>query len=199
MDASSTTFVQAICGKKYRRASWTCFILNSFNQLSGINAINVYANRLLVQMEEEGDGTFPITPLTGTYIIGLSNAIPAIMQIGMITWLGRKTYYLLGEFFMAVFMTLCGVCVLHGYNMASFVTLCLFVASFQLSQGSVAWLYIPEVCVDAASGFAAGAQFLNLIVISFTFEFMINSPLKVYGSLWIFAGFSALGVLFVIF
>ena len=100
---------------------------------------------------------------------------------------------------MAFFMTLCGVCVLYGYNMASFVTLCLFVASFQLSQGSVAWLYIPEVCVDAASGFAAGAQFLNLIVISFTFEFMINSPLKVYGSLWIFAAFSAIGVIYVIF
>ena len=55
------------------------------------------------------------------------------------------------------------------------------------------------MCVDAASGFAAGAQFLNLIVISFTFEFMINSPLKVYGSLWIFAGFSAIGVIYVIF
>lgn len=48
MDASSTTFKQAVCGEKYRRASWTCFLLNCFNQQSGINAINVYANRLLV-------------------------------------------------------------------------------------------------------------------------------------------------------
>ena len=31
MDASSATFKEAICGRKYRRASWTCFILNCFN------------------------------------------------------------------------------------------------------------------------------------------------------------------------
>ena len=62
MDASSTTFKQAVCGQKYRRATWTCFILNCFNQQSGINAINVYANRLLVKMEEDG-GSFPLTPM----------------------------------------------------------------------------------------------------------------------------------------
>ena len=47
-------------------------------------------------MEEEGDGSFPITPLTGTYIVGLSNAIPAIFMIAGINWLGRKTIYMAG-------------------------------------------------------------------------------------------------------
>ena len=100
---------------------------------------------------------------------------------------------------MAVFMFICGICVLKSYNLASFVFLCLFVMSFQLSQGSVAWLYIPEVCVDSASGFAASAQFINLTIISFTFEFMIKSPLKIYGSLWIFSALTIVGFLFVIF
>ena len=81
MDASSTTFKQAVCGRKYRRASWTCFILNCFNQHSGISAIIIYANRLLVQMEEQGGGSFPLTPVQGTYFIGLSNALPAILAI----------------------------------------------------------------------------------------------------------------------
>jgi len=31
MDASSTTFTQAVCGRKYRKASWICFFLNCFN------------------------------------------------------------------------------------------------------------------------------------------------------------------------
>lgn len=48
MDASTTTFKKAVCGVKYRKASWVCFITNSLSQLSGIDAINVYANRLLV-------------------------------------------------------------------------------------------------------------------------------------------------------
>ena len=81
MDAQSTTFKAAVCGRKYRRASWTCFILNCFNQQTGINAINIYANRLLKQMEEQGGGSFPLTPLEGTYVIGACNAIPAILAI----------------------------------------------------------------------------------------------------------------------
>lgn len=72
----------------------------------------------------------------------------------------------------------------------------LFIASYHLSQGSVAWLYVPEVTVDAASGFAASAQFINLTLLSLTFEFMINSFLKVYGTIWYFSGFSFLGFLF---
>jgi len=31
MDASSTSFSQAVCGKKYRKASWVCFFINCFN------------------------------------------------------------------------------------------------------------------------------------------------------------------------
>lgn len=31
MDASTTTFNDAVCGRKYRKASWVCFFLNSFN------------------------------------------------------------------------------------------------------------------------------------------------------------------------
>ena len=83
MDASSTTYKQALCGRKYRKATWIVFILHIFNQASGINAINVYANRLLTQMEEDG-GDFPITPLEGTYIVGFVNGISACLSIFVI-------------------------------------------------------------------------------------------------------------------
>ena len=47
MDATTTTFVQAVCGRKYRKATWVAFMINFFAEMSGINAINVYTNRLL--------------------------------------------------------------------------------------------------------------------------------------------------------
>ena len=31
MDAASCSFKEAVCGNKYGRGSWTCFILNCFN------------------------------------------------------------------------------------------------------------------------------------------------------------------------
>ena len=48
LDAASTTFKDSVCGRKYRAGTWFCFIFNTFNQQTGINAVNVYANSLLV-------------------------------------------------------------------------------------------------------------------------------------------------------
>ena len=198
LDASSMSFKNAVCGKKYRRASWVCFVLNCFNQQSGINAINVYANRLLVKMEEQG-GSFPLTPRQGTYVIGAVNGLAALLALYTITLQGRRPIFIQGQFFMAVWLFLCGLSVLNAWNMTAFVSINLFITSFQLSQGSTAWLYVPEVCVDAATGLASAAQFINLTLISFTFEFMINSAMKVYGSIWYFAGITFLGCLFCYF
>ena len=52
MDASKTSIRQAVFGRKYRKSSWICFLLNTFDQQSGINAVGLYANRFLVRMEE---------------------------------------------------------------------------------------------------------------------------------------------------
>ena len=150
-------------------------------------------------MEEQGGGSFPLTPTQGTYIIGLSNAIPAMAAILTIQVLGRRTIYITGQFFMSVFLVLCGVSALEGWNLMTFISLCLLITCYHLSQGSVAWLYIPEVTVDAASGFSTGAQFINLVLISFTFEYMINSPMKIHGSIWYFGGLTFLGFIFCLF
>lgn len=99
---------------------------------------------------------------------------------------------------MAIWLFLCGLSVLEQWNMTAFISINLFIASFQLSQGSTAWLYVPEVCVDAGTGLAVAAQFINLTLISFTFEFMMNSALEVHGSIWYFAGLTSIGFLFVL-
>ena len=63
MDAASASFKEAVCGRKYRKATWVALMMNSFTQWTGINVLTVYANRLIVQIKEQGDGTFPITPV----------------------------------------------------------------------------------------------------------------------------------------
>ena len=42
------------------------------------------------------------------------------------------------------------------------------------------------------------AQFFNTVIVSLTFEYMINSSLEVHGSLWYFAGLTFLGLIFVL-
>ena len=58
------------------------------------------------------------------------------------------------------------------------------------------WLYTAEVCVDSAAGLANAAQYINVTVISLTFEFMINSALQVHGSIWYFAAWNLIGFFF---
>ena len=58
---------------------------------------------------------------------------------------------------------------------------------------------MPEVCVDAGTGLAVASQFLNLTLISLSFEYMINSPLGVSGSIWYFSAFTFIGFLFCAF
>ena len=53
--------------------------------------------------------------------------------------------------------------------------------------------------MDAATGLAVAGKFVNLILISFTFEFMINSSLQVHGTVWYFAVICFLGFLFCLF
>ena len=66
-------------------------------------------------------------------------------------------------------------------------------------MGSIAWLYVPEVCVDAGTGFAIASQFCNLTLICLTFDFMIHSGMGVYGALWYHSCWCFGGWLFVIF
>ena len=80
--------------------------------------------------------------------------------------------------------------------MTSYVSIIISIFFFHCSQGNFAWIYIPEVCVDSATGLAVASQFLNLTLISLTFEFMINSAMQVHGTIWYFAGFNFLGFIF---
>ena len=78
---------------------------------------------------------------------------------------------------MSVSLFLCGLGVQNGWNLTSFIMILIFCASFCMGIGSLSWLYVAEVSVDASSGLSVASQFLNLTIISFAFEYMINSAL----------------------
>ena len=147
--------------------------------------------------EQSGEGgSFPLTPLQGTYLIGAANAFGALLAVTYVGSVGRRPIFIAGQFFMGLWLFICGLSVMNSWNLTSYIMIILFILAFQLSQGSVAWLYVPEVCVDAATGLAVAGQFINLTIISLTFEFMINSSLQVYGSIWYFSGFCFVGTVF---
>ena len=74
--------------------------------------LTVYANRLIVQIKEQGDGTFPITPVQGTYIVGGSQVLGAFFTFLYAGRIGRRPVFIIGYFLMALVLFVCGLSML---------------------------------------------------------------------------------------
>ena len=81
----------------------------------------------------------------------------------------------------------------------AFISICLLILTYQVSQGSVAWLYIPEVSNDQATGFCMTGEFIAKLQLSMSFEYILRSSLDVHGTFWFFSAVSLLGFFFMIF
>ena len=102
-------------------------------------------------------GNFPLTPLQGGYLIGVTNAVAALLVIFYIERVGRKTILVTGQLTMAILLFICGYAIMQKWDSVSFTMILLFIVAYQFSQGSVAWLYVPEICVDAGTGLAVAS------------------------------------------
>lgn len=51
--------------------------------------------------------------------------------------------------------------------------------------------------MDEASGFVMAGQFILMLLLSLSMEFLINSPLQIHGTFWMFGIASFLGAVFV--
>ena len=78
------------------------------------------------------------------------------------------------------------------------VMICVFILSFQFSQGPIAWMYAAEVAVDTALGLCVLALFLSLLEKAITMEFMVHSPaIGSEGMFFILGGVTLLGSAFI--
>lgn len=128
--------------RKYTKPILIAFLIASFNQLTGINAILYYAPRLLEQSGVFGDGA-----MLQSIIIGLTNLTFTMLGMAIIDKVGRKA--LIGVGSIGMFISLLLVAIgfykesFHGYYML----LCLmgYIAFFAVSLGATIWVLIAEV------------------------------------------------------
>merc|ERR1719199_2075544 len=72
-----------------------------------------------------------------------------------------------------------------------------FVAAFEMSIGPILWIYLAEICTDAAISLAVGVNWVFAIMVGFLTPYMLNNWLHNYTFL-LFAFFCFLALLFVI-
>lgn len=132
------------------------FLLATFNQFSGINAIMYYAPRIFAMT-----GMGKETALLQVVIIGLTNMVFTLLAMSIIDRFGRKYLMKIGSIGMIFFLGMTAKTFyfqdFEGY--ATLVYLMGFIAFFAFSQGAVIWVFLSEIFPNSvrAEGQALGS------------------------------------------
>jgi len=141
---------------KYWKPIAIAFLIATLNQLSGINAINYYAPRIIAS-----SGVLQESAMLQSIPLGMTNLVFTMLGMALIDRLGRRVLLFAGS----VFMTLSLFAVALGfecpnlpelwgakYKLAEtlgglYMMICLmgFLASFAMSLGATIWVVISEV------------------------------------------------------
>jgi sugar porter (SP) family MFS transporter len=173
--------------RKYFRPILLAFMVASFNQLAGINAVLYYSADIFRMAGAERTGA-----LAQSVIIGLTNLIFTVLGMAIIDHFGRKRLLLVG----AVGLTVCLAGTAYAFHMADQMAagalpesyewvvgrlvlggLISFIAFFAFSQGAVIWVFISEIFPNRvrARGQALGSftHWAWCALINFTFPVIV--------------------------
>lgn len=142
--------------KEYSVPILIAFLIATFNQLSGINAILYYAPRLF-----ELSGVFREGAMLQSIIVGLTNLTFTMVGMFLIDKLGRKTLLLIGAVGMVSAQALVawGFATNHFEGYMLLICICAYIAFFAISMGATIWVVIAEVFPNSvrAKGQAFGS------------------------------------------
>ncbi|MDN3670475.1 sugar porter family MFS transporter [Echinicola jeungdonensis] len=168
--------------KKYSYPLLLAFLLATFNQFSGINAIMYYAPRIFGMT-----GLAEDTAFLQAIAIGLTNMVFTVIAMSIIDKFGRKKLLIVGSVGMIIFLSLTAWS-FHVQNFSGYgvlVYLIGFIASFAFSQGAVIWVFISEIFPNAvrASGQAFGTFVHWFWAAVMTWTFPMVAELEIGGTL----------------
>ena len=117
---------EVLCGVKYRRATWTCILINCLHVLTGIHAVLVYVTQLLITMKEKTEGDFPISPVLGSFIASMINLVGCVFALLPMSFLGRKTIFQMGYGIMSISLFVVGCAYYKEWYLTVFLAVCVF-------------------------------------------------------------------------
>lgn len=128
--------------RKYLRPIILVFLMATFNQCSGINAIMYYAPRIFEMSGIAEDSAF-----LQAASVGFVNMLFTILAMNYIDKVGRKKLMLLGTIGMILSLVTTAYLLNSSAVGSTFliVPILVFIASFAFSQGAVIWVFISEV------------------------------------------------------
>ncbi len=173
--AAATKKQESLFNKKFYTPLLLAFLLATFNQLSGINAIIYYAPRIF-----EAAGLAKDSAFLSSVGIGVVNLCFTIFGWYLIDRFGRRSLMFLGSVGYIISLSLIAYTFQQGGGDAISYYVFLFIAAHAIGQGAVIWVFISEIFPNSVR--AAGTSFGCLThwawasVIAFVFPVFANNP-----------------------
>ena len=153
--ASATQTREPLFNKKFYKPLLLAFLLATFNQMSGINAIIYFAPRVFEMAGIAKGGAF-----LSTVGIGAVNLIFTIIGWSLIDKFGRRTLLYIGSVGYIISLSLIAYGFSSGYNEYIVYYVFMFIAAHAIGQGAVIWVFISEIFPNSVR--AAGTSFGSL-------------------------------------
>jgi sugar porter (SP) family MFS transporter len=153
--ASATQAKEPLFNKKFYKPLLLAFLLATFNQMSGINAIIYFAPRVFEMAGIAKGGAF-----LSTVGIGAVNLIFTIIGWSLIDKFGRRTLLYIGSVGYIISLSLIALGFASGSNEYIVYYVFMFIAAHAIGQGAVIWVFISEIFPNSVR--AAGTSFGSL-------------------------------------
>ena len=177
-------------------------LISVFQQFVGINVVLYYAPEIFKTISSGTDSA-----LLMTILVGVVNFLFTIIAVKTVDKYGRKPLMIIGALGMAVAMISLGFVFFAGATgyLALFCMM-LYVASFAMSWGPVAWVLLAEIFPNKIRGkalaIAVAAQWISNYLVSLTFPMMNDNSYLTemfnHGfAYWLYGIMSVLAMLFI--
>ena len=131
---------QVLFDKDFRVSTHVCFMLMFFMMWSGIDAVNIYSNRILSKLDPKY-----ISPNSATTLIGFMLIVGSIFALLIINRFGRVKILLFAHIAFGVIHLLLALCIIFNKYLATVILLNLYVFLFAVTDGAIMWIYSAEV------------------------------------------------------
>ena len=184
--------------RKYWKPILIAFLIATFNQLAGINAILYYAPRIFEMSGVAREGS-----LLQSIIIGLTNLTFTMIGMVLIDKVGRKKLLYIGSLGMTLALGTASYGFYNELTTGYLLLICVmvFIAFFAVSLGACIWVVIAEVFPNSVRGkgqvLGSMTHWFWSALLTWTFPVFLGTGSSGGGLIFcIFAVMSALSIVF---
>lgn len=189
--ASKGSYKDILCDWRFRRMLIIGFGLMFLQQWCGINSVLLYSTRIFMSMTDTFNARIY------TVALGFFNIIGVLIAGRYIESSGRRPLLAIGELGLGLVQIVLGVVISAGLSpLLVVVLISMYLMLYNVSMGTVVWIYCGEVLSMKAMGISVCFAWINVFFVLISFEFIIQ--LGIQTAFWLYGITCIAGFFFIL-